>query len=660
MTSIRAFGGLMKVPPELWSKILEYSGDWELSCKIEAILAALPSRFDDPVQALDTVDIPSTFPISCRVLKDNIEYLGIRKEELDFRTATVGKGSIVGGFQPTISSRGSNSNIFSIGFTYVSPSQSSKTNINPIEQNLTVLTASFVCKMMSTEQVKKLVWGTKNVDTLLSSAAGSVKILQIFHSYDPRLFDPCQQLIDTIARNNCIDSIKYVHSIGAYGFTNFTMNEAFWKGHLEMVQWIDAHKKFGPWEYAMDGVVETGRMEVMKWLFESEKEDFRMTRFDKALAHGHLEMAQWAAKNLSVFFDRFTSDGTDSAAMNGHLEAAKWAFYEMKKECTAKAMDGAASNGHFDVVKWLNEVNCKCTTKAMDGAAANGHMEILKWLHGNRTEGCSEKAMDEAAENGHLDVVKWLHENRSEGCSTEAMDMAAGNGHLEVVKWLHEQRSEGCTVAAMDAAAWNGHLEVVKWLYENRTEGCSAAAMGGAAGNGFLDVLDWLVENRKMACSDDAMASAAEHGHVSVLEWLLQRIDKANIISALKYALQECQTKAIEWMCESFDNMPMEYMLIKAYISDDLETLRFLMGVPNPNGWNVARLREELPRRSSGESIAQRKTRRWFTAMKQGVGAEVEEEGDGAGAEAGEQGAAEDSDEESHNEGDGRIDCGMM
>ncbi|POM67167.1 Hypothetical protein PHPALM_16872 [Phytophthora palmivora] len=186
---------------------------------------------------------------------------------------------------------------------------------------------------------------------------------------------------------------------------------------------------------------------------------------DGAAAGNHLEIVEWLSAHRS---GGCTTAAMDGAATNGHLKMVQWLHDHRPEGCTTAAMDGAARNGHLDVVKWLHNHRSEgCTTAAMDGAAGSGAFDVLQWLHYNRTEGCSTEAMNNAAGAGHLKILQWLDCYRDEGCTTRAMDAAASGGHFEVLLFLRSQRMEGSSRDAAFEAQRKKHMNVLAWLNEH-------------------------------------------------------------------------------------------------------------------------------------------------------------------------------------------------
>ncbi|RHY30928.1 hypothetical protein DYB32_003914 [Aphanomyces invadans] len=267
-------------------------------------------------------------------------------------------------------------------------------------------------------------------------------------------------------------------------------------GHLSIVQAAvkHFHHQGRCKEYAIFCATVSGQLQILEWLFTNytipPAPPISMYALNGAAKHGHLNVLQFLHAHRCT---GWTADCMDSAAAHGHLNIVKFLHYNRSEGCTTFAMNQAAENGHLDVVRFLHENRTEgCTSFAMNQAAKNGHLSVVKFLHTHRTEGCTTYAMTSAAFSGHLSIVQFLHFHRQEGCTKEAMDGAALYGHLDIVKFLHEHRSEGCTEHAINWAASRGSLDIVRYLHANREEGSVNRACALAARFGHATIVNWF------------------------------------------------------------------------------------------------------------------------------------------------------------------------
>lgn len=157
---------------------------------------------------------------------------------------------------------------------------------------------------------------------------------------------------------------------------------------------------------------------------------------DVAAELGHLEVIQWLHAHRR---EGCTTDAMDLAACNGHLHVVAWLHEHRREGCTTDAMDLAAASGHLSMLRFLHRRRCEgCSELAMDLAAAQGHLRVIKWLHAHRGEGCSSRALLDASAGGHAHVARWLLQFRPEGSAAEAARAAAAGGHAALARWLLE------------------------------------------------------------------------------------------------------------------------------------------------------------------------------------------------------------------------------
>ncbi|KAJ3100377.1 hypothetical protein HDU97_002252 [Phlyctochytrium planicorne] len=587
-----SFGRLSKLAEELQQSVLEATDDWRACLQIEAINAALPRRFEDPERAIKSIDIPSIFPITCKVFKCT--------PSPDLAKLTLLQAAFMVQIQDF-------PDLFPIpiGDTIDLPAWRHKRGIQ-----------------LKVELTRAII--ENNLD--------SVKILtQTHHLVHPRIFETTE-IVDKACLDGRLESLKYLHQHKLGSFRN-SLFRASSKGHLEVVKWLATTRNDGGHARAIELAVRYGHHDLFHWLHSRKR----------VSSNDEVKPMQWAALNgdlglIKWMYGREPYLVISNAAKGGHLEILEWisrialkGIYEGARRQFFARLDNpmyaAAENGDLETIKWLHanwpnkflEVD-----SPMDAAAANGHLKVLQWLHLNRSEGCTQKAMDFAASKGHLDVVVWLHENRTEGCSF-AMNGAARNGHLDVVKWLHHNRLEGCTNIAMDNAATNGHLNVVQWLLDNRTEGCSTNALDGASANnhreivqflikhasarctkaaviaacrngnleilqalhalptspfttaamdeacsdGNLNIVQWLHANRTEGCTTTAMDAAANYGHIHVVKWLHQNRTEGCTARALTFAASEGYLDVVEFLCENREEVCMTDTLKALEMLDD-------------------------------------------------------------------------------------------
>ncbi|KAF1792714.1 Ankyrin repeat-containing domain [Phytophthora cactorum] len=164
--------------------------------------------------------------------------------------------------------------------------------------------------------------------------------------------------------------------------TNFSILDVLaLAGHVDVVEWLAAHRDEGGTKYAMNFAVWYGKAQMVHWLYQHRSEGCSIHAMVFAAKRGGLELLKWLFEHKE---ELLSPDAEDSSPL---------------------IMDHAAEHGHLDVVQWLHDnTTGGCTTDAMNGAARGGYLEIVEFLHEHRSEGCTNNAMDGAARGG---TWKW-------------------------------------------------------------------------------------------------------------------------------------------------------------------------------------------------------------------------------------------------------------
>merc|ERR1712216_1082493 len=119
--------------------------------------------------------------------------------------------------------------------------------------------------------------------------------------------------------------------------------------------------------------------ELLKPLKKSKSESTKGVFFDvanDAAKGGHLEILQWLKAQKRFKLD---SSFVFSACDGGYFEMLKWLSSE---GCpwSEFACSFAAYGGHLEILKWLRSEGCPWDEETCEWAAEEGHLEVLKWL----------------------------------------------------------------------------------------------------------------------------------------------------------------------------------------------------------------------------------------------------------------------------------------
>ncbi|RHY82849.1 hypothetical protein DYB28_007469 [Aphanomyces astaci] len=185
-------------------------------------------------------------------------------------------------------------------------------------------------------------------------------------------------------------------------------------GSVDVVRWFveGCHASFERFESSLDEAVAYGQVEVVQYLAQHiplDKNSRNIERWNVAAQYGHLNMVEWLdAHNVGGC----TRDVGQCAAWMGHLDIVQWVHVNRPERCSAsECMVFAALNGHVEVVRWLDErspTDESAARDAMETAARHGYVDVVRLLHTNHARLSTIGAMQEAKNNGHLHVVKFL------------------------------------------------------------------------------------------------------------------------------------------------------------------------------------------------------------------------------------------------------------
>ncbi|KAG9400679.1 hypothetical protein AC1031_010122 [Aphanomyces cochlioides] len=364
-------------------------------------------------------------------------------------------------------------------------------------------------------------------------------------------------LLDTAARSNSMEFLKYLHEQGFGPWSSVAMEYAVGHGNLEMVLFMyeldpENCDSSSILEVAIDG----GFIDIVKFILTNIPVNTnRYIFYGRAGAKGCLDI-------LQLLYERqvppylHTNLASRAAAIAGHVNILEWMWTNYQEPGSIEWIEPVIRAGNIDVLQWLVEhyhpdesgevqsfiadplpVADVEIVELLTSISHSLHMiypmslEVAEFLHNHGVEFTPDHVeLAISAEgfdvNGRLEVVKFIHEN----CpyvrfKTDSMNDAASVGALEIVKFLHKYRREGCSSVAMDEAIRNSHFDVVKFMCENRSEGCSEGALREALVLGDFEVAQYLVNNFK----NKQWSSLIDYGELpemplDVFEYLLDNM----------------------------------------------------------------------------------------------------------------------------------------
>jgi len=316
------------------------------------------------------------------------------------------------------------------------------------------------------------------------------------------------------------------------------------KGHLKVLEWLEAHGKMVTRSLALNKAAQKGHLQVLVWAWQERGHRATAWAIDDAARGGHLHILQWVHAHCPGYVDPGVCD---SAAMGGHRHVLEWAHANGYR-WGERGLSYMAGFGDLSTVRWMRERGCPWGETALASAAASGNLELARWLYDNgcplKSNACfhaikhRHKAVLEwavvecglpleswlyyaAGIGGDVSILEWLHA-RSTTLRTgaDACEAAAKYGHFGALVWM---RAHGFKfgVSVAEAAATRCDMDMLRWLHAQKCP-MNERAMHAAACNGDLAMLQWLHDVD--CCWDWTLCyAAAARGHLSVIRWALER-----------------------------------------------------------------------------------------------------------------------------------------
>ncbi|WZN67299.1 putative ankyrin repeat protein [Chloropicon roscoffensis] len=250
-----------------------------------------------------------------------------------------------------------------------------------------------------------------------AGAGGSVKVLEYLKLKGYK-FD--ESACQGAAEGGHLNVLKFLRGLDPpCPWDKWTCTSAAGEGHLEIVKWLKKQTPPCPWsEKTCAWAAKGERLEVLKWLRAQDPP------------------CPWDAETCA------------EAARWGRLEVLKWAR-DQDPPCPwdERICTKAAEGGHLEVLKWLRAQDPPCPWDwgTCAAAAEGGHLDVLKWLR-SQDPPCpwDERTCAAAAKGGHLDVLKWARA-QDPPCSwrrSACRESASQNDHQHIVKWIDQQEDE--------------------------------------------------------------------------------------------------------------------------------------------------------------------------------------------------------------------------
>lgn len=289
------------------------------------------------------------------------------------------------------------------------------------------------------------------------------------------------------------------------------MKAAVLNGHLEIMNWIEAHfPAVVPNISVANAAAEGGHIEILNIL--RARDPLLVPNrdgADLAAGNGHSEILDWLEKLVPPVFP--TVSGATDALANGHIPILDRLEALDRPEARhilpeADALERAARTGKILSFEWAAKRGYIFTEGMANRAAKKGHLDILEFLAKQDPKVFPDAfGASLAAENGHLNILEWLERSgRSESLDQEPIyrepiyrkpiypvnaNSAAEQGHMEIVGWL-ARRKIYPNQRGIDGAAEYGQLDILIWAEENL--GLLPTTAIEAERNNYSDVVNWL------------------------------------------------------------------------------------------------------------------------------------------------------------------------
>ena len=173
-------------------------------------------------------------------------------------------------------------------------------------------------------------------------------------------------------------------------------NKSSWSGYLNDRIWF-CYK-----------VACTHKLELLKWIREEKQCEWDEWTINEATFKGNLEMVKYCVANECPINEMACAN----AAYKGQLEMLKYLHEEGKAPWDSRTADWATENGHLHILEYLVE---RKFDQHSEGecvwAAKNGHLDCLVYLRETAKAPWDEYAVREAHENNHPECLQYLLDN---------------------------------------------------------------------------------------------------------------------------------------------------------------------------------------------------------------------------------------------------------
>lgn len=337
--------------------------------------------------------------------------------------------------------------------------------------------------------------------------------------------------------------------------TPFGVFEAFSKGQIEVVKWMNERGKFSPSGQGISNAISKGHLEILKWLYETYPSYIcscaREVLIKMALAYNRLEILEWFRKE-SIFGD-YTIDLIIECYVDKPLfetpEITNWLeSHGFHTEISSSCLFMAADHENYDFLKWgVTQSPEKIDVGIVNKVAGKGRVDILNWLASQGLPLPDFHGANMAVRAGHLNALKWMASREPPILPTVIGINRCEN--LTILKWAAALKPPILPdISGANIAASNGRLEILNWLAELEPPGPFPDDIGIVLENGELGVLEWML-GRGIIPSTEDINMVALYDRVDVFK-LLASHDPPILphSGGAKIALLQGCSNTLKWM----------------------------------------------------------------------------------------------------------------
>jgi len=179
--------------------------------------------------------------------------------------------------------------------------------------------------------------------------------------------------------------LEYLSGKG-YEFKAHACAGAALGGHLEALKCLRGLERPGPWDWeTCECAAQEGHLEVLKWATSQNSPcPFPDDACAAAARWGHLHVLKWVRDQDPSFFYSWPEEICSCAAQGGHLDVLKF-LRGLDPPCPwdERTCAAAARGGRLEALKFLRGLDPPCPWSrryCREDASLNGHQHVIDWI----------------------------------------------------------------------------------------------------------------------------------------------------------------------------------------------------------------------------------------------------------------------------------------